>query len=114
MIAYDTKGTAMLKLVKECAPWLNGKNAGIAALVVVGLFLCTGMPKLSILAGVAPLLLLVACLVPCLIPLALLRRKNQAQGVVQMSEQGGQAANSCGCGQDACQTEHVATETARS
>ena len=113
----------MLKVVKECAPWLNWKNAGIAALVVGGLILCTGLPKLSLLAGVAPLLLLVACLVPCLIPLTLLRRKNHAQGIVQVSEQPLQAADSCGCAQaacrigdtpSACQSEQVAAETVRS
>lgn len=112
----------MLKVVKQCAPWLNWKNACIAALVVGGLILCTGLPNFSILAGVVPLLLLVACLVPCLIPLTLLRRKNHAQGIVQLSEQPGQAATSCGCGQDACrigdgkdscQSEHVAAETVR-
>jgi hypothetical protein len=65
----------MLKLMKECAPWLNWKTAGIAALVVLGLIVCTGMPSLGTLAGVAPLLLIVACLVPCLAPLMLLRRK---------------------------------------
>jgi hypothetical protein len=116
------KGTAMLKVVKACTPWLSWKNVGIAALVVGGLMLCTRLPNLSILAGVAPLLLLAACLAPCLVPLTLLRRKNQAHGIVQVSEEPGQAANNCGCGQDACridgqdscQSEHVAAETVRS
>jgi hypothetical protein len=112
----------MLNLVKACVPWLNWKNAGIAALVVGGLMLCTGLANLCILVGVAPLLL-VACLVPCLLPLTLLRRKNHAHGIVQLSEQAGQATNSCGCGQeacrigdgqDSCQSEHVAAETVRS
>jgi hypothetical protein len=113
----------MLKVVKACAPWLNWKNAGIAALVVGGLILCTGLPNFSIPTGVAPLLLLAACLVPCLIPLTLLRRKNQPHGIVPLSEQARQAADSCDCGQDACrisdsqdscQSEHTAPETARS
>ena len=65
----------MLRFVKACAPWLNWKTAGIVALVVVGLIVCTGMPSLGALAGAVPLLLIVACLVPCLVPLALLRRK---------------------------------------
>jgi hypothetical protein len=112
----------MLKVVKACAPRLNWKNASIAALVIGGLMLCTGLPNLSILAGVAPLLLLAACLVPCLIPLSVLRRKNQPQEIVQVSEQAKQATNSCGCGQDACrigdgqnncQSEHTAPEAAR-
>jgi hypothetical protein len=117
----------MLKLMKECAPWLNWKTAGVAALVVVGLIVCTGMPSLGVLAGVAPLLLIVACLVPCLAPLMLLRRKHQVQDTIQhdttppvaLQEQAG---NTCGCGQNSCsigsssntcRSELPATETAR-
>jgi len=90
---------SMLKAVKECVLWLNWKVVGVAALVVVGLILCTELPALSILAGATPLLLVVACLVPCLLPLALLHRKSRDRGTVQPSEQ---AADSCGCGQGAC------------
>lgn len=64
----------MLKAIKACTPWLSWKVAGVAALVLVGLILCMNLPILSILAGAAPLLL-AACLLPCLIPLAFLRRK---------------------------------------
>jgi hypothetical protein len=59
----------MLKVMKECTPWLNWKNAGIAALVIGGIIICTGLPSLSVLAGVAPLLLIAVCLVPCLLVL---------------------------------------------
>ena len=43
----------MLKLVKECAPWLDWKVAGIAALVAVGVAVCLGAPALGLLAGIA-------------------------------------------------------------
>ena len=94
----------MLKVMKECAPWLNWKNAGIAALVIGGIIICTGLPSLSVLAGVAPLLLIVACLVPCLAPLVLLRRKNRNPDTIPLTAQGGQTVNTCGCGQDSCST----------
>jgi hypothetical protein len=94
----------MLKVMKECTSWLNWKNAGIAALVIGGIVICTGLPSLSVLAGVAPLLLLVACLVPCIAPLVLLRRKNRNLDTIPLTEQRGQVANSCGCGQDSCST----------
>jgi hypothetical protein len=58
----------MLKLVKACAPWLDWKVAGMAVLVAVGVAVCLGAPALGFLAGAAPLLLIVACLVPCLVP----------------------------------------------
>jgi hypothetical protein len=117
----------MLKVMKECVSWLNWKNAGIAALVIGGIVLCTGLPSLGALAGVVPLLLIVACLVPCLAPLVLLRGKNRNRDAIQrdtipLTELRGQAANTCGCGQDSCstgdgsstcQSEQTAIETAR-
>lgn len=60
----------MLEAIKQCAPWLNWKVVGVAGLIAAGLLLCTGLPSLSILAGVAPVVVVIACLVPCLIPLA--------------------------------------------
>jgi hypothetical protein len=65
----------MLKAIKACTPWLSWKVAGVAALVLVGIVLWMNPPVLGILAGATPLLLLAACLLPCLIPLAFLRRK---------------------------------------
>ena len=112
----------MFKVVKQCVPWLNWKLAGVAVLGVVGLMLCTKLPALSILAGGAPLLVLVACLVPCLLPLALVRGKGRDRGTVQLSEQHAQATESCGCGQNACEVgeasntckgQHHSTESAR-
>ena len=98
----------MLKVVNECTSWLNWKNAGIAALVIGGIIICTGLPSLSILAGVAPLLLIVACLVPCLAPLVLLRRKNRALDTIPLTEQREQTVNTCGCGQDSCSSDNSA------
>jgi hypothetical protein len=68
--------SSALKVVKQCVPWLSWKVVGVAALVAVGLF-CTGLLPMSILAGITPLLLLAACLAPCLLPLALLRGKGR-------------------------------------
>lgn len=97
----------MLNLVKACAPWLNWKTAAVTGLVAFGVAFCLGMPGLGLLAGAAPVLLMLACLIPCLIPLALLRRggRNQAvatQATIPLMEQPGQAAASCGCGKDSC------------
>lgn len=99
----------MLKLVKECAPWLNWTNAAIAALAVGAIVICTGLPTLGILAGIAPVLLLVACLVPCLAPLLFLRRKNRQRDPMQrdtlsLVAQSGSNVSTCGCGQDSCTT----------
>lgn len=97
----------MLKLVKECAPGLDWKVAGIAALVAVGVAVCLGAPAIGFLAGAAPLLLIVACLVPCLAPLVLLRRKGRnaapvTSATIPLSAQQGQASGTCGCGQASC------------
>ena len=83
----------MLNLVKACAPWLSWKTAAVAGLVAVGLALCLGMPGLGLLAGAAPVLLIIACLIPCLIPLALLRGKNRGQAAhtqatIRLTEEG--------------------------
>ena len=68
----------MLKLFNQCFPWLDWQVAGLIALVIAGLALCLGLPTWSILAGATPLLVIAACLLPCLIPLIWLRRKNKA------------------------------------
>src|SRR5581483_7086873 len=99
----------MLKLVKECAPWLNWSNAAIAALAVGAIVICTGLPSLGVLAGIAPVLLLVTCLVPCLAPFVLLRQKNRQRDTMQrdtisLVAQSGPNVSTCGCGQDTCST----------
>lgn len=94
----------MLNLVKACAPWLNWKWAGAVALLAFGAAFCLGVPGLGLLAGVAPIFLLIACLIPCLISLALLRRKNggqvaSTQPTIRLTEEG---AATCGCGKESC------------
>jgi len=94
----------MLNLIQRCAPWLNWKSAGIIALLAFGAAFCLGMPTIGLLAGAAPILLIIACLIPCLIPLALLHDKNRsqtapAQPMIPLTEQAGA---SCACGQNAC------------
>lgn len=66
----------MLKLLRHCAPTLNWK-AGliVVGLVVVAFLAADKWLHLGILAGATPVLLVLACLLPCLIPFALLRRK---------------------------------------
>jgi len=118
----------MLKLVKECAPWLKWPNAALGALAVGAIVICTGLPSLGVLAGIAPVLLLVACLVPCLAPLVLLRRRNRKRETIQrdivsLVAQSEPNVSTCGCGQDscrtgdssnACQSELIATKAAHS
>jgi hypothetical protein len=73
----------------------------VAALVVVGL-LCTKLPALSVLAGALPLLL-VACLVLCLVPLAFLRGKaSGGANIGSPALRQPQSVDSCACGGDAC------------
>jgi hypothetical protein len=76
----------MLKLFKECVPWLNWQTGLIAALAIVGIVVCTGLPSWSFLAGATPLLLIAACLIPCLVPLALLRKNKGATEVTVDSQ----------------------------
>ena len=68
------------QIVKQCAPWLSWKVGAAVALAAVGLAVFVGLPSVSFLAGATPLLLLALCLVPCLLPLALLRRKGRDRG----------------------------------
>ena len=68
----------MRNLIKECAPWLNWKVAAIfaAAVVCIGFIVGADVGLLAI-AGATPLLAIAACLVPCLVPLVLLRGKKE-------------------------------------
>lgn len=87
----------MRNVIKECAPWLNWKVAAVFAVVVVCIGLLGGANvELLALAGATPILAIVACLVPCLIPLVLLRRKKEPATTVV------QTAGGCSCGSDAC------------
>lgn len=69
----------MRNLLNECMPWLTWQTGLIVALVTIGLVVCTGLPTWSILVGATPLLIVAACLLPCLIPLVFWRKnKNKA------------------------------------
>lgn len=70
----------MLKLLRSCTPALNWRTALVVVGLAVGAFLLADRwLHLGILAGAAPVLLLLACLLPCAIPLAFLRRKPTAK-----------------------------------
>jgi hypothetical protein len=89
----------MRKLIKDCAPWLNWKVAAVFAVAVVCIGLIVGADAgLLAIAGATPLLAIAACLVPCLIPLVLLRgKKEPAKNTTP-------ATGRCNCGSDACTT----------
>jgi hypothetical protein len=63
----------MLKAIKQCAGWLDWKLVAGGLAVIAVLAVCLKLEMLSTLVGAAPLLLIAACLVPCLIPIALVR-----------------------------------------
>ncbi len=69
----------MQKVIKQCAGWPDWRFVAGGLAVIIGLAVCAKLPTLGIVAGAAPLLLLAACLVPCLLPLALLRRAGRGQ-----------------------------------
>ncbi len=87
----------MLKLIKECAPWLNWKVAAVfaAAVVCIG-FIVGADAGLLAVVGATPLLAIAACLVPCLIPLVLLRSKKES------AKTAAPITGGCSCGSDAC------------
>jgi hypothetical protein len=87
----------MRNLIKECVPWLNWKVAAVfvAAVVCIG-FIVGADAGLLAVAGATPLLAIVACLVPCLIPLVLLRGKRVPAKNIAPTTEG------CSCGSDAC------------
>lgn len=87
----------MRNLIKECAPWLNWKVATIfVAVVACAGFIVGADAGLLAIAGATPLLAIALCLVPCLIPLVLLRSKKEPVKSTA-SITGG-----CNCGSDAC------------
>jgi hypothetical protein len=65
----------MQKLLNTCSPWLTWKLAIAVAVTVVGMVLFTDLPQWSLWVGTTPLLAIVVCMLPCLIPVILLWRK---------------------------------------
>ena len=76
----------MLKALKQCVGWLDWRFLAGGLAVVIGLALCNKLPTLGSFAGVTPLILIVACLVPCLVPLALLRGAGRRHATKQAAE----------------------------
>jgi O-antigen ligase len=69
----------MQKVIMQRVGWLDWRFVAGGLAVIIGLAVCDKLPTLGIVAGAAPLLLIAACLVPCLLPLALLRRARRGQ-----------------------------------
>jgi hypothetical protein len=69
----------MLKLMKQCVSWLDWKFVAGGVAVLLALALCGNLPSLSIFAGATPLILIIACLIPCLLPFLLLRGAGRRQ-----------------------------------
>ena len=101
----------MLKLMKECAPWLTWKVGALFAAVVLVAGIAFGAEAgLLAFIGASPLLAIVACMVPCLLPLAFLRAKGKTQTSTTQRAAGcscGSDACSIGAGQDSCQSKVI-------
>lgn len=65
----------MRTFIKAGVSLLTWKYLGLAALVISGMLIWFGLPSFSMLVGIVPVVLMVACLIPCLVPLVWLRRK---------------------------------------
>lgn len=109
----------MMKLIRDCAPWLNWKiGAVFAGVLLVAAFAFRMEAGLITLIGATPLLGILVCLIPCAIPLLLLRGRgrsanssstNSGSGVMQSS-----AGCGCGsCGDASCQTTTVSVSETR-
>jgi hypothetical protein len=78
----------MRNLMKHCLlDWLNWQVAAMAILAVVGIVVCMGLPTLSVLAGATPLLLLAVCLLPCLLPLVVARKRGNSDAALLSQQQ---------------------------
>lgn len=92
----------MRKLIAACMPKLTWK----IALLVIGLggavfVILDRLLGLAILASLVPIALLVACAIPYLAPLVLLRRRTPAHAVSDQVVKG-EADMGCSCGQAVC------------
>jgi hypothetical protein len=68
----------MLKFVQECAPWLTWKlGVAVTAVVLVAGIAFGANAGLFAFLGATPILAIAACVLPCLIPLALFHRKKE-------------------------------------
>ncbi len=69
----------MLKVMKQCVGWLDWKLVAGAVALLVALAVCAKLPTVGIFTAAAPLLLVAACLIPCLVPLAWLRNAGRGE-----------------------------------
>ena len=87
----------MLKLMRYCAPGLNWKVGVVFAAVVLVAGIAFGVEAgLFAIIGATPVLAIAVCMVPCLLPLALLRARGKTES------NSTQSAPACGCGSEAC------------
>ncbi|MDZ4720015.1 MAG: hypothetical protein SH847_16310 [Roseiflexaceae bacterium] len=91
----------MRKLIDACLP----TRAWKLALLILGgagvlLVIADSLLGFARIASLAPLILLAACAIPCLIPLALLRRRNPDHVVAPAHVVNSGSTTDCACGQD--------------
>ncbi|WP_110516005.1 hypothetical protein [Herpetosiphon llansteffanensis] len=68
-----------MKLLQECFGLLRSKvGLLIIAASMLGVFFFERSALGGLLAGATPIVMMIACLIPCAIPLLLLRRKQPA------------------------------------
>ena len=92
----------MLKVIRECAPWLSWKiGVALAAVVLLAMLAFGERAGLFAILGAPPLLAVALCLVPCLIPIALMRGKGARQAP-QTGTYPAVVACTCNCGSDVC------------
>lgn len=94
----------MRKFIAACMPIFTWK----IALLVIGLgggvlVLVDRLLGLAIVASLVPIALLVACAIPCLAPLLLLRRRTPAKAAAPDQAVKVESAIGCSCGQEVCQ-----------
>ena len=65
----------MQQLLNACTPWLNWKVAAAVGIALVGVALFADWSSWAVWLGATPLLAIIVCLLPCLIPLVVLRLK---------------------------------------
>jgi hypothetical protein len=66
------------KLLSECSAWLNWKVVALLGIVVLGGIWYAEGASWRLWLSASPLLAIMLCVLPCLIPLFWLRRKDTA------------------------------------
>ena len=74
-----------MQRLQQCLSTLQWQIVAIVGAVVVGLLVC-GVPS-ALITGSVPVLVIVACLLPCLLPLFLLRNKRQESSKAQLVDE---------------------------